>query len=128
MAMDNSTLGFACVLGSSLHTWSRKVDTEEAADWVPYRVIDLKKMIHVANPDDKPGVVGFAEGVGVVFVSTDAGLFTIKLSSGKAKKVDDSGVYFSVLPYMSFYTPGMTLTLACLLSFIFFTASICLLS
>jgi hypothetical protein len=145
MAMDNSTLGFACILGSSLHMWLRKVDTEEAAEWVPYRAIDLEKMIPIAKPDDKPVVVGFAEGVGVafddkpvvvdfaegvgaVFVSADAGLFTIKLSSGKAKKVDDSGVYFSVLPYMSFYTPGMTLTLACLLSFIFFTASICLLS
>jgi hypothetical protein len=99
MAMDNSTLGFACILGSSLHMWLRKVDTEEAAEWVPYRAIDLEKMIPIAKPDDKPVVVGFAEGVGVafddkpvvvgfaegvsaVFVSTDAGLFSIKLSSG----------------------------------------------
>jgi hypothetical protein len=61
----------------------------------------------VANPDDEPLVVGFAEGVDVIFVSSGAGLFTIKLNSGQVKKVDESGVYFSVLPYMSFYTPGM---------------------
>jgi hypothetical protein len=45
--------------------------------------------------------------VGVIFVSSVAGLFTIKLKSGQVKKVDEPGEYFSVLPYMSFYLPGM---------------------
>uniref|UniRef100_A0ACD5V751 Uncharacterized protein n=2 Tax=Avena sativa TaxID=4498 RepID=A0ACD5V751_AVESA len=123
MAMENNTsLGFACIQGSTLCTWSRKVDTEEeAAEWVQYRVIELEEKIPVANPVDgpfmvdfaeglanpvgKPFVVGFAEGVGVVFVGSGVGLFTIKLSSGQVKKVDGPGKYFSVLPYMSFYLP-----------------------
>ncbi|CAL5078035.1 unnamed protein product [Urochloa decumbens] len=50
-------------------------------------------------------VVGFAEGVDVIFISTDVGLFTIEIKSGQVKKVDKPGVYYSVLPYMSFYTP-----------------------
>ncbi|KAF7076833.1 hypothetical protein CFC21_081435 [Triticum aestivum] len=114
MAMDDSSLGFACIKGSSLCTWSRKVDTAEAAEWVQYRVIELEKTIPVANPDDKRFVVGFAEGAGVIFVSSGVGLFTIKLNSGQVKKVDESEVSFSVLPYMSFYTPdrGRLLSLA----------------
>ncbi|XP_048573313.1 uncharacterized protein LOC125553589 [Triticum urartu] len=114
MVMENSSLGFACTRDSSLRMWSRKVDTEEAADWVQYRVIELEKTIPVANPDDIPVVVGFAEGVGVIFISTCIGLFMIKLNSGLVRKVGESGVYFSVLPYMSFYTPdrGRLLSLA----------------
>ncbi|KAE8821140.1 hypothetical protein D1007_00764 [Hordeum vulgare] len=108
MAMESSSLGFACIRGSSLYMWSRKVDTEEAADWVQYRVLELEKTIPVANPpDDKPFVAGFAEGVDVIFISTCVGLFMIKLSSGQLKKVGESGEYFSVLPYMSFYTPAV---------------------
>ncbi|KAM3311695.1 hypothetical protein ACQJBY_031987 [Aegilops geniculata] len=114
MVMENSSLGFACTRDSSLHMWSRKVDTEEAADWVQYRVIELEKKIPVANPDDKLIVVGFAEGVGVIFITTCVGLFMINLRSGLVRKVGEAGVYFSVLPYMSFYTPdrGRLLSLA----------------
>ncbi|XP_020158858.1 uncharacterized protein [Aegilops tauschii subsp. strangulata] len=114
MVMENSSLGFACTRDSSLYMWSRKVDTEEAADWVQCRVIELEKIIPIANPDDEPCVVGSAEGVGVIFISTDAGLFMINLKSGLVRKVGEAGVYFSVLPYMSFYTPdrGRLLSLA----------------
>ncbi|XBH60476.1 hypothetical protein VPH35_115074 [Triticum aestivum] len=88
-----------------LYIWSRKVDTEGPAEWVQYRVIELEKTIPVAKQDEKPFVAGSAEGVGVIFVCTGAGLFMIKLSSGQLTKVDEPGVYFRVLPYMSFYTP-----------------------
>ncbi|KAF0909454.1 hypothetical protein E2562_036320 [Oryza meyeriana var. granulata] len=54
------------------------------------------------------------EGVGVIFVSTGVGLFMIELKSRQVKKVEEPGVYFSILPYMSFYTPdrGTLLSLA----------------
>jgi hypothetical protein len=126
MVMENSSLGFACTRDSSLHMWSRKVDTGEAAGWVQYRVIQLEKTIPVANPDDKPVVVGFAEGVGVIFITTCVGLFMIKLKSGLVRKVGEAGVYFSVLPYMSFYTPGMNDTGPCLSVVMHFLYSFCM--
>ncbi|XP_020199118.2 uncharacterized protein [Aegilops tauschii subsp. strangulata] len=107
MVMEDSSLGLAGVEDStsSLHLWSRTV--KGAAKWVQCMVIDLEKAMPMANPREGDGayVVGFAEGVGVIFVRTDAGLFTLELKSGLVKKVDEFGVYFSVLPYMSFYTP-----------------------
>ncbi|XBH60471.1 hypothetical protein VPH35_115069 [Triticum aestivum] len=117
MAMEEKhSLGFAYIMDSSLYMWSRKVDTEGPAEWVQYRVIQLEKTVPVAKQDEKPFVVGSAEvcRVGVIFVCTGAGLFMIKLSSGQLKKVNEPGVYFSVLPYMSFYTPdrGRMLSIA----------------
>ncbi|CAL5091607.1 unnamed protein product [Urochloa decumbens] len=114
MVMEDGSLGFACIEGSSLNLWSRKVNSEEAAKWVLSRAIELEKIIPVADTDHRPAVVGSAEGLGVIFLSTGVGLFTIELKSGQVKKVDGPGVYFSVLPYMSFYTPdcGRLLSLA----------------
>ncbi|CAL5091609.1 unnamed protein product [Urochloa decumbens] len=128
MALDDGSLGFACIVGSSLHMWSRKVNSGGAAEWVQFRVIELATIIPGADSDEgplvvdfaegvdvtpkdddfdeRPFLVGFAEGVGVIFISTGAGLFTIELKSERVRKVDEPGVYFSVLPYMSFYTPG----------------------
>uniref|UniRef100_A0A0A9CZ95 F-box associated domain-containing protein n=1 Tax=Arundo donax TaxID=35708 RepID=A0A0A9CZ95_ARUDO len=126
MLMEDSSLGFAYIEGSNLYLWSRKVNSEGAAEWVQCRVIELEGMIPAADPDDEAYVVGFAEGVGVIFVSTGVGLFTIKLNSGQVKEVDEPGVHFSVLPYLSFYTPSPVLALAYLLTVIMhYTDSIC---
>ncbi|KAG2631415.1 hypothetical protein PVAP13_2NG027500 [Panicum virgatum] len=112
MAMEDGSLGFSCIEGSSLYLWSRKVNSEGAAEWVQCKVIELETIIPGSN--DLAIVVGFAEGVGVIFISTGVGLFTIELKSGRVRKVDKLEVYFSVLPYMSFYTPdrGRLLSLA----------------
>ncbi|KAJ1287601.1 hypothetical protein BS78_02G022400 [Paspalum vaginatum] len=116
MEMEHSSLGFAYTEGSKLYVWSRKVNSEGAAEWVQCKAIELATTIPAGSlgDEDGPFVVGSAEGVGVIFISTGAGLFTIELKSGRVKKVDGPGVYFSVLPYMSFYTPncGRVLSLA----------------
>jgi hypothetical protein len=65
----------------------------------------------MANPSDSASVVGFAEGVGVIFVTTGVGLFMMELKSGRVRKVDKPRDLSNVLPYMSFYTPGIVLTL-----------------
>ncbi|KAL6647118.1 hypothetical protein ACP70R_014555 [Stipagrostis hirtigluma subsp. patula] len=105
MTMEDSSLGLAGFLGSSLYLWSRKVNSEGAAEWVQCRVLELETTLPVSGPNDKPGVVGFAEGVDVIFVRTGVGLFMVELKSGRVRNIGEAGVYFSVLPYMSFYTP-----------------------
>ncbi|KAJ1287605.1 hypothetical protein BS78_02G022800 [Paspalum vaginatum] len=105
METEDCSLGFACIQGSNLYTWSRKVNSGGGAEWVQLRVMDLETMIPVANLSGKADVAGFAEGLGAIFVSTAVGLFTVKLSFGKVNKIDKHGIYFSTLPYMSFYTP-----------------------
>ncbi|XBJ25574.1 hypothetical protein VPH35_003197 [Triticum aestivum] len=112
MVMEDSSLGFACTESSTLYLWSRKVNSEAAAEWVKCRSIELETIVPVVDPDYQPFVVGSAEGVGVIFINTDAGLFTLELKSGRVRKVDEPAHYFSVLPYMSFYTPDRGILLA----------------
>jgi hypothetical protein len=51
-------------------------------------------------------LAGFAEGIGVIFLSTVAGLYTTELNSGRSKKVHGDKSVKRVVPYMSFYTKG----------------------
>uniref|UniRef100_A0A0D9X6F2 F-box associated domain-containing protein n=1 Tax=Leersia perrieri TaxID=77586 RepID=A0A0D9X6F2_9ORYZ len=106
--MENGSLGFAYIQDSSLYVLSSKVNSDGTAEWVQCWVIQLEKAIPMANcSDEELMVVGFVEGMGVIFVSTGAVLFTFELKSRQMKMVQEPGVYFSVLPYMSYYTPGL---------------------
>ncbi|KAL6647124.1 hypothetical protein ACP70R_014561 [Stipagrostis hirtigluma subsp. patula] len=105
MVMDDGSLGFIGTADSSLHLWSRKVNLGADAEWVQCRVIELETVIPMVKPHKIACVAGFAEGLDLVFVSTNVGLFAIELKSGRVKKIDEPGTYYAVLPYMSFYTP-----------------------
>lgn len=66
MVMEDSSLGFACIEGSSLYLWSRKVNAKGTAEWVQFKVIELEAMIPIDNLEYRL-VVGFAEGLGTYF-------------------------------------------------------------
>ena len=70
---------------------------------VRHRVIELVPLLP-ASALIGVSVVGFAEGVGVIFVTTKAGLYTVELSSGRSKKVHGETFFREVMPYTSFYT------------------------
>jgi hypothetical protein len=105
MTMVDGSLGLAGVEDySSLNLWSRKVNSEGGEMRNGYyicRVIKLETVMPTAHLRDGACVVGFADGVDVMFLSTDAGLFTIQLKSGRVRMVDeyDARLNFSVLPY-----------------------------
>nr|XP_034579309.1 uncharacterized protein LOC117842897 [Setaria viridis] len=54
---------------------------------------------------NQPRVIGFAEGLGVIFLGTDVGVFMMELKSGRKRKVGESRVIVTIIPFMSFYTP-----------------------
>jgi hypothetical protein len=66
------------------------VNGEGVAGWVQCRVIELLKVLPVAVPIIWAKVIGFAEGVNVIFVGTNVGTFIINLKSQLAKKVSSS--------------------------------------
>ncbi|WVZ61761.1 hypothetical protein U9M48_011582 [Paspalum notatum var. saurae] len=113
MAMedDDGSLGLAAVLGSTLHLWSRKVNDDDPmmgveATWMQHRVIDLGILLPLdGRRYHEAYVTGFAEGVNVLFVSTDATIFAFELKSGRVRKVGQLGFYYDVLPFMRFYLP-----------------------
>ncbi|OEL36621.1 hypothetical protein BAE44_0002361 [Dichanthelium oligosanthes] len=43
-------------------------------------------------PFEEPAMVGFAEGLGVIFVRTGAGVYSINLKSGRVKKMSSRSI------------------------------------
>jgi len=95
---EDRSLGFAGVRGSSLYLWSRKVDPEGLTRWVQYKVI------RIDNPRRTTLAVGFADGIGVICLSTE--VFALDLRSGLKKRITELVTEFTIFPFMSFYTPG----------------------
>uniref|UniRef100_A0A0D9VG34 Uncharacterized protein n=1 Tax=Leersia perrieri TaxID=77586 RepID=A0A0D9VG34_9ORYZ len=99
MEMENGSLGYAYIEGSSLYVWSRNkgLGTGYKARSLSWKTL-YQLLITVAKR---------------LWLALQR-VFTIQLKSRQVKKVQEPGIYFSVLPYMSFYTPdrGTLLALA----------------
>jgi len=112
MSTEEGSLGLAGIRGSRLYLWSREVDPKGDAGWVPRRFIKIQKLFPNNIPRYRRSVIGFADGVGVIFVKTDVGIFMMELKSGrkrKVRKVSEPDDCCGVIPFMSFYTPGTVL-------------------
>ncbi|CAL5091655.1 unnamed protein product [Urochloa decumbens] len=106
MPMEDGSLGIASVVGSKLCLWSRNADPGVDSGWVQFRVIELKHKTPIPFKHSFCiNVVGFAEGLGIIFVTTDVGAFTMELKSCQVKKLGKRYEWNNVYPFMSFYTP-----------------------
>ncbi|TVU40768.1 hypothetical protein EJB05_14260, partial [Eragrostis curvula] len=105
LSMGDGLLGLAGIMGSRICMWSMKVNPEGIAGWVRRRDIEIVTGIP-SIPCSKARVIASEDGMGIIFVVTYVGLFMVDLKSGRKRKVDDDGNYFSISPFMSFYTPG----------------------
>lgn len=100
-------LGIVSLLDGKLCMWLR-MDTPEAnAGWIQFKAIDLGLRLHASV------VVGFADGLGIVFARVDGALCTVDLKTYMLKKVYDNNgsAIHAVFPYMCFYCPGIWLYL-----------------
>ncbi|KAK3153745.1 hypothetical protein QOZ80_2BG0180550 [Eleusine coracana subsp. coracana] len=105
MSWEGGALGYADIQGSNLRVFSKDARPEGTMAWTQHRVIELNTVPSL-NLGSSTCVAGFMEGYGVIFVSTDTGVFAVTIKSGQIKKVSNSGSIHSIIPYMSFYTPG----------------------
>ncbi|KAI4992776.1 hypothetical protein ZWY2020_007089 [Hordeum vulgare] len=112
MGAEIGMLLFATVLEPKLYLWSMEVGLNGAVTWAQRRAIELEPLLPSGALFDV-SVVGFAEGVGVIFLSTKAGLYTIELSSGRCKK--DSIRYNTITGAddKGFVVPGISTLLSC---------------
>ncbi|TVU40552.1 hypothetical protein EJB05_14019, partial [Eragrostis curvula] len=106
--MEDGGLGFAKVHDSKLYIWSREVIPEVNGGWVQSRIIELKTLL----PDDALlfsfDVVGFADCIGAIFLKGKNGVvFKIDLKTYKVRKLCVGRNIYSIVAYMSFYTPAL---------------------
>ncbi|CAL5092000.1 unnamed protein product [Urochloa decumbens] len=109
---EDGGLGLATAHGNKIYVWLRNNDgREEDVGWRQDSVIELETLLHSYAILTLPYVVGFAEGISAIFVKASNVLFTIDVKTCKVEKVYKGRGIRAVVPYMSFYTPGLSIQL-----------------
>ncbi|XP_044949891.1 uncharacterized protein LOC123399554 [Hordeum vulgare subsp. vulgare] len=103
MAMEDGSLGYAHVNGSTLYLWSRLMDSNRVDSWSKRTIINLGNLLPIQNPVEKIRLVGSVEGGDVVFVTTVLGIYEINVESQRWKKLWKRINFDALIPYMSFY-------------------------
>ncbi|WVZ61643.1 hypothetical protein U9M48_011485 [Paspalum notatum var. saurae] len=99
-------LGFARLEDTKLCFWLIETHPEGGSVLSHVRSIELDTLlpIDVSIIDDY--FLSFAHGVGVIYVGTPRAWFSIDLKSNRVREEESpDGRNFTVIPYMSFYTP-----------------------
>jgi hypothetical protein len=98
-------LGCAAMDESGLRLWSMDAVPDGSVAWTQDRVIELEMPRSIFSSPFDFNVIGFADGIDVLYLRTAAGIFTVDLKSGGVKNIGPVR-NFRAIPYMSFYTPG----------------------
>uniref|UniRef100_K4A0P9 F-box protein AT5G49610-like beta-propeller domain-containing protein n=1 Tax=Setaria italica TaxID=4555 RepID=K4A0P9_SETIT len=85
---EDGEMGYATVIECKLNLWSwKKADSKGDAGWLQRRVIDPDGLLRVNNdPTTLPKVVGYADGVGVIFLKMNDVFFTVDLKTYETKE------------------------------------------
>ncbi|KQK23439.1 uncharacterized protein LOC100843023 [Brachypodium distachyon] len=103
VGVEDGMLLFTTLKNSRLYLLSMVAGPDGTKEWARCRVVNLEPLLPSHALLDV-SVVGFAQGLGLIFLNTEAGLFTVELASGRRKKVDGDTSFTKVMPYMSFFT------------------------
>ncbi|XBI86150.1 hypothetical protein VPH35_094161 [Triticum aestivum] len=113
MPTEDGLLGLAGVEGLNLHLWSLMASIDGLVAWTHQRVINLENFLGpemgAATPDCFVEAIGFSEDAGVIFIYVHPSLYMIHLKSMRIEEVRKKGHYCRILPYTSFYAPGITI-------------------
>ncbi|KAF8644698.1 hypothetical protein HU200_066364 [Digitaria exilis] len=106
-AREDGRLGFATADASTIYLWSmEELHPGGDAYWTQTRVVELSTLLPPGAISAISDIVGFVDSIGVIFVRTVDGLFTIDLKSSRVTKVSEDTSFSGIFPYMSFHTPG----------------------
>ncbi|CAM0877037.1 unnamed protein product [Alopecurus aequalis] len=87
MTMEDGSLGFANLDCLTLCLWSVQTCPDGVVAWTQCRVMDLKELLPIQNPKERLRLIGFKEGSGIIFVSTDLGIYEFNIKSLEWKKL-----------------------------------------
>jgi hypothetical protein len=107
--MVDGGLGFAAVHESKLHLWSREPGSKAYAGWTRNRVFELDTLLApIGALPEFIDVVHFVDGIGALFIKTKDVLLKLDLKSFQVRKLYEGRRIHDVVPYKSYYTPGIT--------------------
>ncbi|CAL5092009.1 unnamed protein product [Urochloa decumbens] len=100
---DGCCLGFATADRSAIYLWKREASSQGG----DAQVIELAKLLPAGTLSAFSDVVGFVDSIGLIYVRTADGLFTVDLKSSQVTKVSKDTGFSGIFPYMSFHTPAL---------------------
>lgn len=106
---EDGGLGFATAIEHKLYLWSRKDGSKgDNGGWIQSRVINLEGLLRISDVTLFAHVVGYADGVDVIFFRMGDVFFTIDIKTCKVKEVykDTRRYIYGIVPYMGFCTPA----------------------
>ncbi|XP_051186358.1 F-box/LRR-repeat/kelch-repeat protein At2g27520 [Lolium perenne] len=117
MKAEDGGLGLAALTEFNLRLWARETDAAGVTEWVLRRTIQLDALLPLkvssAPPVDnhsaggRPArILGLVEDDDLFFIWTRIGVFEVQLKSMQCKKVFETDVSATVLPYTGFYSTG----------------------
>jgi hypothetical protein len=93
------------------------VGPDEVAVWSESRVIDLKALLTIGDPEVATDLVGSVEGTGIIFAIIDLVIYMIDLKALTSKELStelyQDGLLWPLFPYFSFYSPQGKLHCIC---------------
>jgi hypothetical protein len=117
MVAQDGRLGLADLYDFNLSVWWREVGPDEVAVWSKCRVIDLKALLTIDDPEVAADLVGSIEGTGIIFAIIDLGTYMIDLKALTSKELStelyQDGLLWPLFPYFSFYSPQGKLHCIC---------------
>ncbi|KAK3124291.1 hypothetical protein QOZ80_7BG0584550 [Eleusine coracana subsp. coracana] len=115
MTTEDNGLGFATIHQSKVYLWSKVDGIDGDAIWDLSRVIELETLLptDALSVSISPHVVGFADGIGDIFLGTEVGYFTINPKTNRVKKVVEDAGFFGIFSFISFYTPELGAASTC---------------
>ncbi|KAF8783608.1 hypothetical protein HU200_000461 [Digitaria exilis] len=105
---EDGGLGSATAIEHKLYLWSRKDGSKgDVAGWTQTRVINLEGLLRITDLTLFAHVVGYADGVDVIFFRMGDAFFTIDIKTCKVKEVYKGTRVYGIVPYMGFCTPAL---------------------
>jgi (2Fe-2S) ferredoxin len=117
MVAQDGQLGLTDLYNFNLDVWWREVGPDEVAVWSKSRVIDLKALLTIGDPEVATDLVGSVEGTGIIFAIIDLVIYMIDLKALTSKELStelyQDGLLWPLFPYFSFYSPQGKLHCIC---------------
>jgi hypothetical protein len=112
MVAEGGGLGCATIRSSKLCLWSQEVGPGGGhSGWALDRTIELSTLVPAGHSIREFDVASSVNGGGIIHVGTYQGCrsFTTDLKSGKFSEVGFTAILENMVPFISFYTPGIAL-------------------
>lgn len=97
MLAEDGGVGFAGVNYSSVHLWSRGIDSEGVAGWALLRTIDMDRFTLSGAPTGDmflwSSAVAFERDSDELFLQAEGGIFMINISSMQLRKVFEARLF-----------------------------------